>query len=311
MKKRLLAATLLTISIAAACTEPAFASSPGIWLESTMNGNFYDGSGDSNGWATFSAHVNVPASQMCYTLDLGSVSNPRSAKIRQLSGGDWNWPHTVLNLSVEDGNEGCVTVDAGLLQDMVDNPANYIVQINTWDFEHGAVRGGLAVQDGDLNPLGTDDADPDAERSVTALETERILLLHARSSEGAAFAILHFADGPVTRDLPWPVGEWIRRFDASEARFAGPGASGPDAVTSEGAVRLRLPAHAALHFHEASQAIAKAKNIRDAVLREQRTTLSEGRRLAENTLSEQRRLAEHARGPRAGAGGDRQGSHCG
>lgn len=90
--------------------------------------------------------------------------------------------------------------------------------------------------------------DPDAERSVTALETERILLLHARNSEGAAFAILHFADGPVTRDLPWPVGEWIRRFDASEARFAGPGASGPDAVTSEGAVRLRLPAHAALLY---------------------------------------------------------------
>lgn len=90
--------------------------------------------------------------------------------------------------------------------------------------------------------------EPDAERSVTALEPERILLLHARNDVGEAFAILHFADGPAARDLPWPAGEWTRRFDASEARFGGRGASGPDVVTSSGSVTLRLPGHAALLY---------------------------------------------------------------
>ncbi|MDQ2654282.1 MAG: malto-oligosyltrehalose trehalohydrolase [Chloroflexota bacterium] len=90
--------------------------------------------------------------------------------------------------------------------------------------------------------------DPEAGRTVTALEPERILLLHGRNSEGETFAILHFADGPVTLDLPWPAGEWTRRFDASEARFHGRGASGPDLVTSGGTVTLRLPGHAALLY---------------------------------------------------------------
>ncbi len=90
--------------------------------------------------------------------------------------------------------------------------------------------------------------DPDAERTVIALEAERILRLHARSSEGETFAILHFADGPAALDLPWPAGEWTRRFDASEARFSGRGASGPDLVKSGGMVKLRLPGHAALLY---------------------------------------------------------------
>ena len=90
--------------------------------------------------------------------------------------------------------------------------------------------------------------DPEAGRAVTALERERILLLHAWGSEGEAFAILHFADGPVTLDLPWPAGEWTRRFDASEARFGGHGASGPDLVTSQGTVKLRVPGHTALLY---------------------------------------------------------------
>jgi maltooligosyltrehalose trehalohydrolase len=90
--------------------------------------------------------------------------------------------------------------------------------------------------------------DPEAERAVTALEPERVLLLHARNSEGEAFAILRFADGPATRELPWPAGEWTRRFDASEARFNGHGASGPDLVISGGTVTLRLPGHAALLY---------------------------------------------------------------
>jgi maltooligosyltrehalose trehalohydrolase len=90
--------------------------------------------------------------------------------------------------------------------------------------------------------------DPEAERTVTALEPKRMLLLHARNSEGEAFAILHFGDGPFTLDLPWPAGEWTRRFDASEARFNGRGAIGPNLVTSEGAVTLHLPGHAALLY---------------------------------------------------------------
>ncbi|MFT4040025.1 MAG: alpha-amylase family glycosyl hydrolase, partial [Thermomicrobiales bacterium] len=90
--------------------------------------------------------------------------------------------------------------------------------------------------------------DPAATRTVTALETERTLLLHAASDAGEAFAILHFGGGPITRELPWPAGEWTRRFDAGEARFAGAGNAGPERVTSEGAVKLRLPGHAALLY---------------------------------------------------------------
>jgi maltooligosyltrehalose trehalohydrolase len=90
--------------------------------------------------------------------------------------------------------------------------------------------------------------DPEAERTVTALEPERVLLLHAQSDEGEAFGILHFADGPVTLELPWPAGEWTRRFDANEARFPGAGKPASDLVTSEGRVKLRLPGHAALLY---------------------------------------------------------------
>ena len=90
--------------------------------------------------------------------------------------------------------------------------------------------------------------DPEAERTVTAREAERVVLLQATGDEGEVVALLGFADAEGTVSLPVPAGTWVKRLDAGDPRFGGEGATGPDTIQSDGAVELTMPPHVVLVY---------------------------------------------------------------
>jgi maltooligosyltrehalose trehalohydrolase len=88
--------------------------------------------------------------------------------------------------------------------------------------------------------------DPAAAREVVPRESEQVAMTHAAGEEGEVLVILGFAAEPTRVSLPVPAGEWLKRLDAAEPRFAGDGSSMPVRVQSAGMIDLTIPASTVL-----------------------------------------------------------------
>lgn len=165
MKKSIIAYALLAAATGLAVYAPADAASPGVWLQASLDGTASHGGSYDDGWASFSAHVNVPASQICYTFNPGNVDYATRGSIRRISNNDWSGTQRVLSLPLSTDSRGCMSADPTLLQDFIDNPDNYIVQLSSYSSDDGAVRGALEVQNGNLAPQGDEVVDPNAQNA--------------------------------------------------------------------------------------------------------------------------------------------------
>ena len=92
--------------------------------------------------------------------------------------------------------------------------------------------------------------DPEASRQVIAWEAERAVVIHGKAPLGASeiVIILSFGDEETALTLPPLEGEWVKRIDAGEARFRGPGAHVADRLHLAGATRLTVPPYAVLLY---------------------------------------------------------------
>jgi hypothetical protein len=86
--------------------------------------------------------------QLCYTLAAGNIVLPATAS--HIHRGDATVAGPVIIPFTAPGQngqaEGCVTVDGGLLKDIIANPGGFYANIHTTDFPGGAVRAPLEVQ---------------------------------------------------------------------------------------------------------------------------------------------------------------------
>jgi hypothetical protein len=104
------------------------------------------GPGDTNGAGLFEARVNPGTERICYTLSASSIDQATAAHIHQ--GGPSEAGDPVLTLDTPDGDdddsEDCQDIDRGLAQALIQNPADYYVNIHTGPFPQGAIRGQLS-----------------------------------------------------------------------------------------------------------------------------------------------------------------------
>ena len=101
--------------------------------------------GDTDGSGLFEALINPETERICYTLSAGNIDKATVAQIHLGAAGETGDP--VLTLDTPDGDdddsEDCQDIDAGLAQALLDNPANYYVDIRTAANPRGAIRGTL------------------------------------------------------------------------------------------------------------------------------------------------------------------------
>jgi CHRD domain len=104
--------------------------------------------GDDDGSGTASIVIDPAAGTACWTLTAENISPVTQSHIHV--GAEGESGDIVVPLDVdgfEGSSEGCIEPmeDAAVLQEIVDNPAGYYVNLHTDDFPAGAIRGQLAA----------------------------------------------------------------------------------------------------------------------------------------------------------------------
>jgi len=114
-----------------------------------------DNPGDEDGSGTASIVIDPAEGTACWTLNVADISPVTQSHIHV--GAEGESGDIVVPLDVdgfEGTSEGCIEPmeDAAVLQEILDNPAGYYVNVHTEDFPAGAIRGQLA---GSASPPNT------------------------------------------------------------------------------------------------------------------------------------------------------------
>lgn len=100
--------------------------------------------GSGSGTATI--EVDSDENQVCYSFELNGVEGVNASHIHEGAAGQSGDP--VVDLAYEgddEGGEGCVDgVDEGVLEDILNSPSGYYVNVHTEQYPDGAGRGQLA-----------------------------------------------------------------------------------------------------------------------------------------------------------------------
>lgn len=104
--------------------------------------------GDPDGSGTATITVDPTAGTLCWEFSTENVGPGSASHIHAGAAGVAGDVVVPLDTDgFEESSEGCITPmeDAAVLQDIVDSPADFYVNVHTADFPGGAVRGQLAA----------------------------------------------------------------------------------------------------------------------------------------------------------------------
>ncbi len=126
-------------------TETASTNVEGAITVNLSGANEVPGPGDDDGSGTATVYLRTDSAEVCVDLSVQNITLPASAAhIHQGTADEAGPPIITLNAPGEDGfSSTCMVVDETLMQDLVNNPGNYYVNIHTDEFPDGAVRGQL------------------------------------------------------------------------------------------------------------------------------------------------------------------------
>ena len=122
-----------------------------------------DTPGDEDGSGTASIVIDPAAGTACWTLTAEAIMPVLQSHIH--IGAEGESGDIVVPLDVdgfEGSSEGCIEPmeDAAVLQEIVDDPAGYYVNLHTEDFPAGAIRGQLAASGAPNTALPMSDGSP-------------------------------------------------------------------------------------------------------------------------------------------------------
>ncbi|ABC63664.1 CHRD domain-containing protein [Erythrobacter litoralis] len=107
----------------------------------SLDGEQVPGGGSDEGFADFSAEIDLLTGELCYSFSAGGVEMT-AAHIHKGKPGESGEP--VMTLSLTDEREQtCETVQLSLAKAIGGKPGNYYVNLHTAEFPGGAIRGQL------------------------------------------------------------------------------------------------------------------------------------------------------------------------
>jgi len=139
----------LTLGLVASLTLAGIVQAAEVTLTATLAGvTEGESQGDPDGSGTASIVIDVEAGTACWELTAEGIEPVTQSHIHV--GAEGVSGDVVVPLDVdgfEGTSEGCIEPmeDAAVLQDILDDPAGYYVNLHTEDFPPGAIRGQLAA----------------------------------------------------------------------------------------------------------------------------------------------------------------------
>jgi hypothetical protein len=107
-----------------------------------LDANLQPVQGAPSGSGTASLTIRIGLAQLCHTLTVSGLINVTAAHIHLVSTGAIVVPLTTPTTGT---SSGCATVERSLLQQIVQNPAAYYVNVHTQTFPNGQVQGTLST----------------------------------------------------------------------------------------------------------------------------------------------------------------------
>jgi hypothetical protein len=101
------------------------------------------GPGDADGTGTASITLNHGKGEVCYELTVDKIAAANAAHIHAGAVDKAGPPIANLTAPTNGTSKGCVALDKEKIKDVMQNPANYYVNVHNAEFPDGAVRGQL------------------------------------------------------------------------------------------------------------------------------------------------------------------------
>jgi len=135
-----LAALLLALILAVGV---AFAANGGAPRVTTLSGaEEAPNPGDPDGSGFASIRLNVGQERVCWEISYEGIAEPFAAHIHRAPAGSPGG--VVIPLFVPSISGGCVSADGDLIQEIIDYPERFYVNVHNADFPGGALRGQLS-----------------------------------------------------------------------------------------------------------------------------------------------------------------------
>ena len=129
------------VSIVISAQDPQHGGRP---LTTTLTGAAeVPGPGDTDGTGTASITLNHGQGEVCYELTVDKIAAANAAHIHSGAVDKAGPPVVNLTPPTNGSSKGCTALDKDKIQDIIQNPANYYVNVHNAEFPDGAVRGQL------------------------------------------------------------------------------------------------------------------------------------------------------------------------
>jgi hypothetical protein len=114
-------------------------------LSTTMTGGEeVPGPGDPDGSGEAFITLNHGSGEVCFQITVSDIAPATAAHIHEAPAGVAGGVVVGLTPPTGGSSSGCVSADRDLIKDIIQNPAEYYVNVHNADFPAGAVRGQLS-----------------------------------------------------------------------------------------------------------------------------------------------------------------------
>ena len=102
------------------------------------------GPGDTDGSGAVKITLNPSKNEVCYEVSVKNIQTATMAHIHAGAAGQAGDVKVKFDSPTSGKSKGCVSADQTLIMDIMQNPANYYVNVHNAEFPNGALRGQLA-----------------------------------------------------------------------------------------------------------------------------------------------------------------------